>query len=136
MQLLLPYLLSPRLIRFRRLERFERFKRLERFFHSSPHDAAAIGKDRLAGYETGGIAGQKNRRTGEVFRLTNAAQRDSFSLSINLLFGLMSARLCGIGDAGANNVDGYPVGRELDSEGFGESNNPRLGRGVMSAMAM
>src|SRR6187549_2752086 len=112
--------------RIPRLERFERFKRLELFFHSSPHDAAAVDKDRLAGNKTGCIAGQKNRRTGEVFGLTDATQRDSLSLSVNLLFGLMSARLRGIGDAGANHIDGYPVGRELESEGFGESNNPRL----------
>src|SRR4051794_37760292 len=100
-----------------------------------PHDRAAIYHDHLAGDIFRPVACEKERRTDEILRLADAAQRDLLGFGVKFFFTFdVGFGLWRVDRAWADAVDRDTIRRELKRQGFCEGNNSTLGSGIVRSV--
>jgi len=88
---------------------------------------AAIHRDGLSGDEGGFVGGKEQYRAGDLFRLAHAAHRNPLN-NFRQNIGRDVRRHVGFDIAGRNRVHRDALGGRFAGEGFGKTNDTRLGR--------
>src|SRR5439155_18734742 len=100
----------------------------------SNHVAAAVDVDRLAGDVGSRVAGEKENRPDEIFRLQDVAERVRAQPLHQFLFSPMAAGQSSVGNARADRVRGDPIRAQFTRQALDEADDGSLRCCVMSAL--
>src|SRR5438094_7600946 len=98
----------------------------------SNHITAAVDVDRLAGDVGSRVAGEKENRADEIFRLQDVAERVRAQLLHQFLFSPMAAGQTSVGNARADRIRGDPIRAQFTRQTFDEADDGSLRCRVMS----
>src|SRR5437870_7816185 len=99
----------------------------------SNHVAAAVDVDRLAGDVGSRVAGEKENRSDEIFRLQDVAERVRAQPLHQFLISPMAAGQSSVGNARADRICGDPIRAQFTRQTFDEADDGSLRCCVMSS---